>query len=76
MCGVCYKEEMKWQQFGAFVTIPFVLALPPIIGWFLGRLLDKYLHTSPYLMYLFLLLGIAAGIKEFIHIIKKYGNKT
>lgn len=69
------ERRAKLQQFGAFVTIPFVLAVPPIVGWFIGRWLDKYLHTTPYFMYILLLLGIATGIRECYRIIKKYGNE-
>ena len=32
------------------------------IGWWFGRLLDRWLGTSPWLMDLFLLLGLAAGV--------------
>ena len=32
------------------------------IGWWFGRLLDGWLGTSPWLMDLFLLLGVAAGV--------------
>ena len=60
------------KQFGAYLTLPFVLAIPPVIGWALGHWLDKKLHTGPYLMYLFLLLGFIAGFRELYRILKRF----
>ncbi len=61
------------KQVGAFITIPFALALPPILGYFIGNTLDSLLHTSPYLMYFFIALGFAGGVREVYHIIKRFG---
>jgi len=62
------------RQIGVYITIPFVLAVPPILGWFIGSWLDQILKTEPYLMYLFLVLGFVAGFRELYRIIKKFGN--
>jgi ATP synthase protein I len=72
-----HDEEDKGKalrRFGAYITIPFVLAVPPVIGWFIGSWLDKMLGTEPYIMYTGLLLGFASGFLEFYKIIKKFGN--
>ena len=61
---------------GAYVTIPFVLAIPPIIGWFVGKWLDSLFYISPYLMYVFMILGFVAGIREVYRIVKRFGNGT
>lgn len=68
------NNRKKLRQIGAFVTIPFVLAIPPVIGWFIGDWLDKKWDTSPYLMIIFLLLGFTAGIREFIRILNRFGD--
>lgn len=62
------------RQIGVFMTIPFVLAVPPVLGWLIGSWLDGKLNSAPYLMYFCILLGFAAGIKEVIRLIKRYGN--
>ena len=62
------------EMVGIFMTIPFVLAVPPVIGWFVGRALDRWLGTEPWLAYSFLILGFVAGGREFIRILKKYGD--
>ncbi len=68
------KQKMV-KQIGAFMTIPFVLAVPPVIGWLLGSWLDTWLGTT-WLMHLFVVLGFIAGFREFYRIVKKYGDKT
>lgn len=67
-------NRKRMRVMGIYVTLPFVLAVPPIVGWLIGTWLDKWLKTNPYLMYLFIILGFVAGIREFYRIIKKYGN--
>jgi ATP synthase protein I len=67
-------KQKRARQMGAYVTIPFVLAVPPVLGWFVGSWLDGKIGTDPYLMYLFLLLGFVAGFRELYRIIKKFGN--
>jgi len=67
-------KQKRARQIGAYITIPFVLAVPPILGWFIGDWLDSKLGTRPYLMYLFLVLGFVAGFRELYRIIKKFGN--
>ena len=69
------QERDSWAaQMGVLVTIPFVLAVPPIVGWAIGSWLDRLLSTAPVLMYLFIILGILAGAREFYRIVKRYGN--
>lgn len=57
------------------MTIPFVLAVPPLVGWLIGSWLDDWLGWKPYLMFLFIFLGFVAGVREFYRIIKKYGSQ-
>lgn len=60
---------------GAFVTVPFVLIVSPMVGWFFGKWLDKKMDTAPLLMYVFLIMGLMAGGYECYRIIKKFGNE-
>lgn len=62
------------RKLGVFMTIPFVLAVPPIVGMYLGKWLDKQFGTDPIFMFVFLIFGVAAGFREFYRIIKRFGN--
>jgi ATP synthase protein I len=51
------------------LSAEFVIAV--IVGGGMGWLLDDWLHTRPWLFFLFLILGMAAGIKNVLHTAKK-----
>ena len=68
------ETRKRIKMIGIYMTIPFVLAVPPIISWAIGSWLDNKLGTSPFLVILFLILGFIAGGREFYRIIKKYGE--
>lgn len=68
------EGQKNVRQIGVFITIPFVLAVPPIIGWFIGSWLDGFFGTEPYLMYILLVLGFIAGFREMYRIVKRYGD--
>jgi ATP synthase protein I len=64
------------KKIGVLVTIPFVLAVPPIVGWFIGKWLDEVMHTAPYLKYTLLILGLCAAGRECYRLIKEFGDAT
>lgn len=68
------KEKKPVQQIGAFVTIPFVLAVPPVLGWLIGSWLDKAFNLAPIFMYTLILLGFIAGFREAYRIVKTFGD--
>jgi ATP synthase protein I len=59
-----------WRQAGLLATIPFILALAPIIGFAIGSWLDSRFRTEPWLSIVLLLLGFVAGVRETIQIIR------
>lgn len=59
-----------WRQAGLLATIPFILALAPIVGFVIGNWLDAKLRTKPWLGVVLLVLGFVAGVRETIQIIK------
>jgi F0F1-type ATP synthase assembly protein I len=68
------KEPNKvtaWRQIGLLTSIPFILALAPIVGYFLGKFLDQKFRTQPWLSLILLILGFVAGVRETIDIVKK-----
>lgn len=68
------EDQKNVKQMSVFITIPFVLSIPPILGWFIGSWLDEKLGTKPYLMFLLIALGFIAGFREFYRIVKRFGN--
>jgi F0F1-type ATP synthase assembly protein I len=64
------KEQGYLKQVGLLGTIPLLIGVGPLIGYFIGNWLDNKLETSPYLLILFLILGFGASVKETIRIIK------
>ncbi len=68
-------ERNRIRQIGAFATLPFTMAVPPILGWYIGRWLDGYFGVAPYLMITLLVLGIIAAARESYRIIRGFGDK-
>lgn len=68
------ERRKEVTQIGVYLTVPFILAVSPILGWWIGSWLDKTFETSPYLMYLGLLLGFVAGFRELYRLVKRFGD--
>lgn len=69
------KSQKRIQIILSYATLPFVLGVPPIIGWYIGSWLDTYFGISPYAKYVLLALGAAGGIREAYRMIKKYKDE-
>lgn len=69
------QKQRRIQIIAHYVTLPFVLSVPPIVGWYIGSWIDGYFRTTPYGMYIFLVLGLIGGIREFYRIVKKYKDE-
>jgi ATP synthase protein I len=65
-------ERYRWaRQAGILGTIPFLLAVPPIAGVFIGKWIDGKAGTSPAFTIVFVILGFVAGIREVANVMKK-----
>jgi F0F1-type ATP synthase assembly protein I len=65
------NSERGWMiQLGRYSQIGFALPAATVIGWFAGKLLDRWLHTS-WLNLAGLLVGIVAGFIELIRVASK-----
>jgi len=47
-------------------SIGIEMGVAVFVGWLMGHYLDKWLHTDPWFMIVFALLGIVAGFKGMI----------
>jgi len=70
MTGNDPKKVTGWRQVGLLTSIPFILALAPIIGFFIGQYMDNHFRTRPWLSIILLLFGFIGGVRETIKIIK------
>lgn len=68
--------EDNFRKVAPLITIPFALALPPLVGGWIGVQGDRFFHTSPYGMYGLIFLGFIGGIRETIRIIKRFSNDS
>ncbi len=69
------KKRKSMQMIASYVTLPFALSIPLIVGWYIGSWIDEYFEIEPYGMYVLLLLGFIAGIREFYRIVTKYKDE-
>jgi F0F1-type ATP synthase assembly protein I len=51
--------------------VPFLLAAGPLVGFFMGSLLDRWFGTDPWLRWIFLALGFGAGVKEVARLLRR-----
>lgn len=69
------RNRRRIQIIASYAMLPFLLAIPPLIGWYLGTWLDKYFDISPYGMYMLLFIGVISGIREVYRVINKYKDE-
>jgi F0F1-type ATP synthase assembly protein I len=68
------KSDDKYSmyiQLLILTTIPIILAVGPILGYFIGNFLDEKLHTQPYLMMVFIFFGFVAAGRGVYNLIKR-----
>jgi ATP synthase protein I len=65
------RKRSDYRQLGLLGTIPILIAVGPVVGFFIGRWLDEKLGTEPFLLVLFLIFGFVAAGREIYGIIKR-----
>lgn len=63
-------KKPVWSQIGDYASIGVMLPACTVTGYYLGVLLDHWLHTS-FLNIVFLIIGIIAGFVELIRVVSK-----
>jgi len=62
-------NNRRWAELSSLgLTLPSSIA----VGLFMGYMLDKWLGTRPWMLLLFLLLGIASGFISLFRGLKRY----
>ena len=67
------KDKSVYKQLFNASTVGMALVSGMLVGGAIGYFLDKWLGTSPWLLFIFLIFGVIAGIKNAIHYMKKAG---
>jgi ATP synthase protein I len=70
------ERQQRARQVGLLSTVPFLMAVPPVIGLLIGRFLDKKFSAEPLFTIVFMLLGFAAGVREVALAIRKANVET
>lgn len=63
-------RQAGMRQIALLTSIPAVLLVGPLLGWWFGSFLDRRFGTAPYLMIAFIVLGFAASGRETWKLIK------
>jgi F0F1-type ATP synthase assembly protein I len=58
------------RQVALLTAIPAILLVGPVLGWWVGSLLDRKWGTEPYLMIVGIVLGFVASGRETWKLIK------
>ena len=59
------------QQIASYSTLGLEMGLSVALGVGIGYYLDKWLHTEPWLLIVFLLLGVIAGFRSLYRAMKR-----
>lgn len=57
---------------GAMGTVPLMLGVGPLVGYFAGKWLDRWLQTTPWLQFIFLGLGFGAAIRYIVRVLQQF----
>lgn len=62
------------RQAGLLTTIPILLAVSPIIGFLIGRFIDRRAGTQPIFSAVFVVLGFLAGALQVVRMVRIAGE--
>lgn len=65
------KRE-DFRKISEMSSVALVLPSSIAIGLFFGYMLDKWLRTAPWMLLIFLVLGIVSGLLSLFRAMKKY----
>ncbi|MBZ0160281.1 AtpZ/AtpI family protein [Candidatus Methylomirabilis sp.] len=68
------NQVRLWRQLAGLSSLGITFAASIAIGAFIGIVLDRWLKTSPWLMILFFVFGVAAGFSNLLKDLKRWGS--
>jgi ATP synthase protein I len=69
-------DNKNWmRQIGVYSMVGLTLVASIVIGTGMGLLLDRWLGTGPWLMFLFFIFGVIAGFYNIAKVLKSIQNR-
>ncbi len=65
------NKQSGYRQLALATTIPLIMVAATLVGWYIGKYLDRVFGTKSVMSVIFLLLGVAAGGLETYNLIKE-----
>jgi len=66
------KDRSGFRRLADLTSLVLMLPSSIVVGLFFGYILDKLLGTRPWMLFIFLLLGIASGLYSLLRGLKRY----
>lgn len=66
------KDRSGFRRLADLSSLALMLPSSIVVGLFFGYLLDKLLGTRPWMLFVFLLVGIASGFYSLLRGLKRY----
>ena len=67
------QEKKQYKVLMSLASVGFATVISTLLGFWFGLYLDGVFGTTPWLMLLFLILGVVAGFRNIYMTIKKSG---
>ena len=68
------NSGLDFRKLAEASSIGLVLPASIVVGLVFGYLLDKWLGTRPWMLLLFLILGVVSGFVSLLRAFRKYGK--
>ncbi len=65
------QKRLMARGVGMYGTLGLEMVLSTLIGYWFGEWLDGVLGTAPWLTILFLIVGVAAGLKRLVVVVQR-----
>ena len=64
-------QKAMWRLAARFSAVGLEISIAVALGFFFGRWLDQEAGTEPWLMLVFVVLGVGAGAKALVRVARK-----
>ena len=66
-------EGFTVKGVGMLLSVGVAMAITAVMGLAIGIYLDRTFDKAPWFMLIFLMVGLAAGVRNAYHMLKRYG---